>query len=403
LVLLKCGELLKIFDIHPITIKLVKGGHPWILKDRYTESFPRKEEFLEVYHSPKKVFLGHFIHDPDHPRIKARLWSLEKKRNSFNDELKEKLKTSFQKRKEINFKRDNYYLVFGESDSLPGLFIQKLKNKILIHYNAFFWKKKISQVIKICEDLEVENGEIEFWEQMRIPGENKKHPVFVKSTQGKERINDSIICENGIELQLEFDDTHDIGIYTDMAAIRESIIPFFKGKKEILNLFSYTGSFSLMGLKNNSNVTSVDLSKKYMSWLERNIECNSFDETHHTSLVKNCEKALAQFQKNKQLFDLIICDPPSFSSDGKKKKSSQDFYRDNLEKMAELLSPGGVILAFLNTHKVTRAQFNKLIMTSLKKQNLIIDKEKLGLKMDCPQIPGFPEGDYLKGIILKNK
>ncbi len=368
-----------ILELHPITLRLFKQGHPWILKDEYTVRFPKGKEILHIKEKKTGEELGWFLHDPQHPRIKARF--LTKQMKGLESYIKQTLKASIEKRNK-DYQRENIYLCFGEVDGLPGLLIQKLKDHILIQYQAFVWEKYLPLITK---ELKSKN----IWIQRRIPGEQKQTPFGPDDSEPVFTLK-----EYGIDYKIVLNQYHDIGIYTDMASIRKEIDPLFENVKRVLNLFSYTGAFSLQGLSHGTEATSVDLSGKYMAWLEENVEMNGWSD-RHTSIVKSCAKVL---KENKEQYDLVVSDPPSFSSDGKKRESAQDFYKKNWAELWKAVAPKGKLIVFLNTHKVPRKKFRALIQPLLKGGKIIKD---LGLSEDCPRVKGFPESDYLKGLVIQ--
>lgn len=377
--------------IHPLTIKSLQRGHPWITLDNFSEKFPKDKQLIEIYDPSSNKLLGTFINDKKHPKVKARLWSKNHTKN-LSTEIKSRLQESISKRNNSNFNRDNYYLVFAEADHMPGLFIQKLKNHILIQYQSYFWIE-FEDLIK--KELTKTYPNSFFWSQKRITGEQKKAPKAL--AEGQE--TNFFIEEFNIKYKLDLATYHDIGIFTDMSAIRDKINKYFKNANNVLNLFCYTGAFSLYALKNNSRVTSVDLSKKYILWLEENIKLNNFDQTKHTSLVKSCQKQIDHFLENNEKFDLIICDPPTVSTDGKKRMKATDFYKSYLDKMISLLNNNGRGIFVLNTHNINQKKFKDLILKSTNQRVSI--EEQLQLNLDCKPLPNFPEGDYLKCLILK--
>ena len=130
----------------------------------------------------------------------------------------------------------------------------------------------------------------------------------------------------------------------------------FKKAKSLLNLFSYTGSFSLNALYYGAqNVVSVDISTKYTDWLKANIVLNSFDETKH----KVSNLPVQKYIQTSECFDLIICDPPSFSSDGKKTLNAMEFYDNHLLTLLNITNPEGHLAIFINTHKVSWKKFEE--------------------------------------------
>jgi 23S rRNA (cytosine1962-C5)-methyltransferase len=374
-----------ILDLHPSTIKSLKNGHPWITKDKYTNYFPDKP-LLKIREAKTGNMLGHFIHDPEHPKIKARFWG--KEAILFQKELLKRLWEALEKRRPLLSSRENLYLTFGEVDQLPGLYVQLLGDNLLIGYHAFFWQEHVKDVARFFKrKLKVEK----IWVQKRLPGEKKEPPTPLRG----ETTPNFTVKEGELTFNLKLDQGHDIGLYTDMAAIREQLVPYFEKSETILNLFSYTGAFSLMGLKKGKEVTSVDLSKSYMSWLEENIETNGFNIDNHTSMVGPCAKVIKKLDKK---FDLIISDPPSFSTDGKKRTSCLDFYKKELKNLLNLLNDDGHLILFLNTHSINRRKFKNTIRELLGSEKIIRD---LYLSKDCPILKNFPEGDYLKGLIIK--
>ncbi len=372
-------------QLHPQTVKSLNKGHPWVTKDAFSDRFPKDKFIINLYDPDSGKYLGQFLNDPNHPQIKARFWS--SKKLAFFEVLQAKLEAAIKKREFFASKRENVYLCFGEADGLPGLFIQKLGNILLIQYTAFCWERELRFVCRQFEDRFAT-----IFTQKRLPGEKKSPPEIFKGNE-----TSAVIQEDSIKFKLLFNQGHDIGIYTDMASIRENLLDYFQKSKKLLNLFSYTGAFSLMGLRAGMQVTSVDLSPSYMNWLEENIALNQFDSNLHTSMVTPCEKALKKFEGNEK-FDLIICDPPSFSSDGKKSESAMTFYKKNLPAMTKCLSENGHLIIFLNTHSISREKFRSAVREALPSSKII---KEIGPSGDCPSLPNLPEGDYLKGIIIK--
>jgi 23S rRNA (cytosine1962-C5)-methyltransferase len=108
------------------------------------------------------------------------------------------------------------------------------------------------------------------------------------------------------------------------------------------------------------------------------------------------------FIKEGKKFDLIICDPPSASSDGKKMTSAIDSYKELVPKISNSLNKGGKAIIFLNTHSITRKSFEDKIKNYIGDQKISITGA-LKLSHDCPSLKGFVEGDYLKGLVLLKK
>jgi 23S rRNA (cytosine1962-C5)-methyltransferase len=193
-----------------------------------------------------------------------------------------------------------------------------------------------------------------------------------------------------------------------MSANRKHVKPYMLAGKSLLNLYSYTGAFSLFALKNKiPKVVSVDLSAKYLDWLEENISLNKeIDPTHHISMCMPTEKALLKLIHDQENFDTIICDPPSSSSDGQSTTNALKSYEKILPLMLDLLSAEGKLIVFLNTHAISWNKFEEklkfIIDASIYKNKAMVGK-RFKLSEDCLPQKGFHEGDYLKGFLIEFK
>lgn len=388
--------------IHPVSIKLIKQGHPWITEDSFTKRFPRDAHLLQAFDQGK--FVCAFLHDPNHKTVKGRVFSF-KQNFDFKTEVVERLKISITKRiqNKIADERDNFYLVFGEADLLPGLFIQNLGGFILIQSFCSIWGKEIKFIREALEKIfaaEKFNYE-DIWFQER--GINTQ-PIAANITK-KSTNTSKIIKEFGVNYFIELSKYYDHGIYTDMAALRKKMSNLFH-EKTVFNLFCYTGALSLFALSRNAKmVYSVDLSAPYLAWLEKNLELNpQLNKERHQTVNSATMSALKNFSDKKIFADVILCDPPSSSSDGQKRTSALQEYEKLIPLMNEVLAPAGKMILFLNTHQVNIRKFEakiKSILVEKKLEDVLKIKGNYELSDDCPRLKKFDEGNYLKGIILE--
>lgn len=402
-------------NLHPASCKHLSLGHPWITSDTYTARFPKNEFFLIGVDEKNRREVALLINDPDHKNVKARLWSLNpedwKKIPDFKADLEIKIRNSIERRIKTDFsrERENFYLVNAESDFLPGLIVLKLKDQILIQYYALFWKKVEADLLEILK-TQIKNlfpnlTVADTWIQERNFNQTKS----IRSVKGLTHA-DFLLNEYGINYQIRLNDHYDFGIYTDMSAIRNQMRTYLEKGQSLLNLFSYTGAFSLYALKLGAkNVVSVDLSLNYLSWLEENIALNpELNPEFHSSLNMPTERALEKLIHEQIKFEAIICDPPSASSDGSNTHSALKSYEKLLPSMLKLLSQKGSLFVFLNTHTVSWMKFEeklKQIVAASEFANKINIGKRFKLSEDCLPLKGFHEGDYLKGFLIdfKNK
>ena len=395
--------------IHPVSIKLLRAGHPWITADNFSNRFPRQSEFI-VATDDRKRPMALLMHDPYHKNVKARVWStkfpFDREAQHFTASIQGRLDLAFEKRiqqKELK-ERENYYLVFGEADQLPGLFILRLKDRVLIQFYTQFWNRYKSIIQTTVQDVFPEIKDEDVWFQLR--GETKELQKLPQNGLDQGRKDEFHLSEFGIQYLIRLGSSYDHGLYTDMSSIRHTLAKLIQPGSSVLNLYSYTGAFSLWSMKlGATDVVSVDLSPKYIEWLQQNLALNpELNHTQHEAMVSSVNDALSELQKNGRKFDVIICDPPSSSSDGEKRTSAIKAYRELLQKMDPLLNSKGKLVVFLNTHQVSSEKFDRAMkdyFTELKLNYKVTTR--LGLGQDCPTLKGFPEGSYLKGLILEKQ
>lgn len=160
-----------------------------------------------------------------------------------------------------------------------------------------------------------------------------------------------IIEENNLKFELNLSDYLDVGIFLDHRKTRKFSQQLVKNKS-ILNLFAYTGSFSVYAYSAKaSHITSVDLNKNYIQWIEKNFNHNNFKKRVTDTFVnEDCFKFLTN-SKYTQKFDVIICDPPTFSNS--KKMNSTFSINEDYTKLLNLclskLNPKGIIIFSTNS------------------------------------------------------
>lgn len=389
--------------LHPASIHHLKKGNPWITADEFSNNFPKKDPFL-IGTDQKGHPLAVLLNDPEHPQVKARVWSLksplEEQIRLFPTHLKERISKSIHRREEIlqENQRDNVCLVHEESDELPGLQILKLKDLIYIKLYSSFWpeyKNHIMEAIDLSfKDLGLPRP-LNIIAQLRGADKNTPKNFWRQSRDYQDTFT---IQEFGVNYELRLEDHYDYGIYTDMSGLRLKLKRYFEDSK-VLNLYCYTGAFSLYALSQGASaVDSVDLSPNYLSWLGRNLELNpELDHTLHKSHEAPCDRFLKRAED--ESYDLIIVDPPSASSDGKKVQNALQQYEKIFADLNRTLSPDGHLILALNTHKISMNKFEGKIRELINGLPLKI----IHTFVNCDDFHGLktlPDSRYLKILVL---
>lgn len=400
-------QQVKTYDIHPTSIKLITKGHPWVTLDSYSEKFHPKDRFIVASNRQRPFAL--LLHDPTHTTIKARVWAttgnFQKQMRSFKNDLINRIRSAVKRRATSKYKeqRNHYYLIFGESDQIPGVLVHYLNGELLIQFYMNFWEQYktffIENLVSVVnQQLEQDVSYENIWIQERSLAKNP-----AKCNDMNISFKNLEVEEFGVKYKVTLGKYYDHGIYTDMASVRSKLSKELEGKESLLNLYCYTGAFSLFALKNDvKEVHSIDLSAPYLEWLENNLALNpDLDTKRHTSKELPVKEALEEYIENKKQFEFIICDPPSSSSDGNKRTNAISEYKELLPLINSALSSNGKAVVFLNTHQTSMRKFEDKIYQIIKKENLPLKvKNKYYLSQDCPYKKGFPEGNYLKGLLL---
>lgn len=159
----------------------------------------------------------------------------------------------------------------------------------------------------------------------------------------------TVIQENGLNFEVNFTDYLDTGLFLDHRNSRQWIRSLSQ-QKAVLNLFAYTGSFTCYALAGGASfVTTVDLNPNYLAWAKRNVELNGFDTAQHRFIAQDCRAFL---KDTSETFDIIICDPPTFSNSKRTTEgvwSVDEHYSDLIQHCASKLNPHGHLFFSTNS------------------------------------------------------
>jgi len=224
----------------------------------------------------------------------------------------------------------------------------------------------------ICEVLKVSEGNIFVKLRQKKPGRLGQY-----QKTGEKR-SEYIVEENGLKFIINLSDYLDTGLFLDHRVTREMIRAEVKGKK-VLNLFSYTGSFSIYSAGGAAHeVVTVDLSKTYLEWAQRNMQLNGFDDLTkykfvHADVLQYLNMVPANY------FDLVILDPPTFSN-SKRMEDILDIQRDHVKLINDclrILKPAGKIYFSTNYKKfvLDSASIRTSLIKDITKQTTSFDFE----------------------------
>lgn len=292
-----------------------------------------------------------------------------------------------------------YRLVHGEGDGLPGLIVDYYDGVCVLQAHSvgmFRSKKQITEALK------------------RVYGDGLK-AVYDKSSgtapfkAGLDLIDgylykadgfdgaETTALENGHRFIVNWEEGQKTGFFLDQRENRALVERYSRGRN-VLNLFCYTGGFSIYALAGGAiHVDSVDSSAKAMSLVDRNVALNGFKE--HTGYCSDAMEFLAGVKEGS--YDLIIVDPPAFAKHrGALKNALRAYQRLNAAAISKV-SSGGFVFTFSCSQVVDREAFALMVFSAAAQTGRRV--RIVGRLMQGPDHPVsiyHPEGEYLKGLLL---
>ncbi len=222
---------------------------------------------------------------------------------------------------------------------------------------------------EIAAGLDLEPAQIFVKERAKQRG-NWQYGRFQQAEQIR------IISEQGLRFEVNLSDYLDTGLFLDQRLTREMVRQRTRGKR-LLNLFAYTGSFTCYALDGKAAATTtVDLSHTYTDWTIRNLALNGFHPSQSHRIVQaDCLQYLEDAAQRSERYDLIVCDPPTFSNSKRMAQGSFDVNRDQswlIQACARLLAPGGELFFSTNSRrfKLDEASISELTAQDITAQTI---------------------------------
>jgi 23S rRNA (cytosine1962-C5)-methyltransferase len=225
-------------------------------------------------------------------------------------------------------------------------------------YEYAAWKKSL--LATLLEVMELDEEQLHYKQRMRQKGKQQYEKTGKKGTE-------LIVEENGLKFLVNLDAYLDTGLFLDHRNTRQMVREKAEGKR-FLNLFAYTGSFSVYAAAGGAHASiTVDMSKTYQDWTRKNFELNEISLEDHQLVQMDVFQYLAEAVQAKKMFGLIMMDPPSFSN-SKRMQDILDVQRDHpllINQCLELLTPGGELI-FSNNYRRFRLEQDQLDTTNIK-------------------------------------
>ena len=289
-------------------------------------------------------------------------------------------------------------LFSGENEGLPGVTVDRYGDFVVVQWlsaGALPWRDELYEAITASV---APRG---IYDQKRVrslAGQAAPEPAV--KVAGDEAPLEIVVEEEGCRFAVDVTAPLGVGFFPDMRLGRDAVARRAADRR-VLNLFSYTGAFSVRAAKAGATeVVAVDTSAKAHARARRNYELSGLDASHVEMITADAMKTLERFADRKRLFDLVVCDPPTFSHGQGRPFSATSDLGQLAGAAASVLAPGGFLAFATNAAKLSTGDVDRAIAEGAAAfgHSLHII-ERHGLPPDFPVNPGFPEGNYLKFVL----
>ena len=372
--------------------------HPWVFSGAIADikGEPDEGDVVDVYtHEGKWIAVGHI----QVGSIAVRVLSFKQEKIDA-DFWQRRLSVAFEMRRSLGLtdREDHniYRLVHGEGDNLPGLVIDVYGHTAVLQAHS---------VGMHCNRMDIANA------LMRVMGDRIKGIYYKSETtlpfkadidRGNGYIlggpSDDTPLEYGMKMPVDWISGQKTGLFIDQRENRALLERYSKGRS-VLNMFCYTGGFSLAALRGGAKlVHSVDSSARAIELTEGGVKDNFPGDTRHAAFAEDAFKFLERMDP---IYDLIILDPPAFAKHKDALKHALIGYRRLNQKAMEKIKPGGILFTFSCSQVVSKDQFRTAVFTAAAQAGRSVKiLYQLHQPADHPINIFHPEGEYLKGLVV---
>ena len=396
--------------------KPLKRLHPWIFSGAIAEvrGSPESGDTVIIFDSNGE-FLAYGAYSPD-SQIRVRVWTWVPGPFSPEVHILTMLAEAIDYRKQLSalkfFPEDHFgksgvdqnsrfisqRLVHGESDRMPGLIVDQYDKTLVLQVLSAGperWRETIiERLVKLT-------GIMDVYERSDVQVRNLEGLEFRTGPVNGSPPKQLVINEGGLKFEVLIESGHKTGFYLDQRMNRHRIRTLSSGK-DVLDCFCYNGGFSVNALMGKAaSVTSVDTSNEALKSARKNVKINNLDPNKVEWLEADVFQQLRKFRDQARSFDLIILDPPKFAPTLSHVNKAARGYKDINLLAFKLLRPGGILITFSCSGGLDKVLFQKVVADAALDAGVDVQIiEHLEQSPDHPVALNFPEGAYLKGLIL---
>ncbi len=378
------------------------AAHPWLYESEIVDISGeyKNGDIVDVVSLKGKYIGSGFI--SENSKIRVRIFCRNASDVLNADYFKRKIKYAWQYRKDVMDNVDSCRVVFGESDGLPGVTIDK--------FGGVFVSEIVSYGMDQIRDILYE-GLIEVMEEdgIEVKAVYERNDIAIRDLEGLVRYDDYyykkegfedtevIIEENGIKYYVDYLAGQKTGFFLDQRYNRRLVADLAKGKR-VLDCFTHTGSFALNAAYGGaSKVVAVDISQAAIDMAKRNAQLNNLQVDFVVDDVFDYLENV-----NKKQYDIIILDPPAFTKSRKTVKKAYDGYKSINSQAMKLLGKGGYLVTCSCSHFMSQQLFEQMLLEAAKEVNVELKQICFCQQSkDHPILLNVEETNYLKFYIFQ--
>jgi 23S rRNA (cytosine1962-C5)-methyltransferase len=381
--------------------KSLKRRHPWIFSGAIDKvaGKPGSGETVELRDAAGNP-LASAAYSPK-SQIRARVWTFDPAQAVDADFFRGRIEKALRTREALPASRHTnaVRLVHGESDGLPGLVVDRYADVLVAQFLAAGperWRDPILDALlelSGCEALyERSDAEVRGLEGL------EPRAGFARGNRNASRCP---IVEYGLNFRVDVEQGQKTGFFLDQRENRQRVRALAYGR-EVLDGFCYTGGFAIASLAGGAKrVTAMESSAAALEVAKENLAANPYDASKVDFLQGDVFSMLRTLRDKGARFDLVVLDPPKFAPTAAQAKNAARAYKDINLLALKLLAPGGLLATFSCSGGIPAALFQSIVAGAALDAGVdakII--ERFGAAADHPVALEFPEGDYLKGLLV---
>ena len=394
---------MKSIRLRPGKERSLQRQHPWVFEGSIARGSADPGETVRVEDADGR-FLAWGAYSGN-SMIRVRAWNFDESERIDRAFFERRLVRAVALRSRLPIASNAMRLVHGEADGLPGLIVDRYGDTLCAQFlsaGVERWKATLADALlsatgctRLYErsdaSVRAQEGLAEVTGWLRGGEEGSSH-------------TDIAIEEHGWKLTLDLAQGHKTGFYLDQRDNRALLGRWVRerGCQQVLNAYCYTGGFSVAALAGGAaQVTSVDSSAPALQRVAAHVQLNGFDAARNECVDADVNAFLRASLAAGRRFDAIVLDPPKFAASAAHAERAARAYKDINRLALMLLAPGGLLFTFSCSGGISADLFHKIVAGAAIDAGVDgVIVSRLGAAPDHPQTLFFPEGEYLKGLLV---